>query len=90
MEEFFYWHRHKMQKVTSFSISFYIVDKECDPLYGYFFEEIYICVKDTEELCIILDRHPSIHEYGFNFLYFGSLWLLYEASWRKYLKQLSQ
>ena len=43
-----------------FPVAFCVVDKECDALYKYFFERMRSYVDDTDELCIISDRHPSI------------------------------
>ena len=45
-----------------FSLFFYVVEKECDPSYEYFFQNMISFVDDTDELCIISDRHPSIRK----------------------------
>ena len=43
-----------------FPVAFCVVDKECDASYEYFFQNMRSFVDDTDELCIISDRHPSI------------------------------
>nr|XP_016437462.1 PREDICTED: uncharacterized protein LOC107763490 [Nicotiana tabacum] len=43
-----------------FPIAFYVVDKECDNSWTYFFEKLWHIVDDSDELCIISDRHLSI------------------------------
>ena len=45
-----------------FSVSFCVLDKECDASYEYFFQNMRSFVDDTDELCIISDRHPSIRK----------------------------
>ncbi|XP_015054787.1 uncharacterized protein LOC107001141 [Solanum pennellii] len=45
-----------------FPVAFYIVDKECDASYEYFFQNMRSFVDVTDELCIISDRHPSIRK----------------------------
>ena len=45
-----------------FPLAFYVVDKECDASYEYFFQNMRIFVDDTDELCIISDSHPSIRK----------------------------
>ncbi|KAH0716590.1 hypothetical protein KY290_012745 [Solanum tuberosum] len=44
-----------------FSVAFYVVDKECDASYEYFFQ-MRSFVDDTDELCIIFDRHSTIRK----------------------------
>ena len=67
-----------------FSVAFCVVEKECDASYQYFFKQMSSFVDDTDELCIISDRHQSISEDGFTYLPCNSLWFLHEASWGKY------
>ena len=43
-------------------MAFCVVDKECDVSYEYIFQNMRIYVDDTDELCIISDRHPSIQK----------------------------
>ena len=43
-----------------FPVAFGVVDKESDASYEYFFKNIRSFVDDTDELCIIYDRHSSI------------------------------
>ncbi|XP_049387666.1 uncharacterized protein LOC125851977 [Solanum stenotomum] len=43
-----------------FPVAFCVVDKECDASYEYFLKHMKSFVDDTDELCIISDRHPSI------------------------------
>ncbi|XP_015086960.1 uncharacterized protein LOC107030070 [Solanum pennellii] len=43
-------------------VTFCVVDKECDVSYEYFFQNMRSFVDDTDELCIISDRHPSIRK----------------------------
>ena len=45
-----------------FPVAFCVVDKECDASYEYFFQNMRSFVDDTDELCIISDRHPSIRK----------------------------
>ncbi|XP_049415329.1 uncharacterized protein LOC125878149 [Solanum stenotomum] len=45
-----------------FPVAFCVVDKECDVSYEYFFQNMRSFVDDTDELCIISDRHPSIRK----------------------------
>ena len=45
-----------------FRVYFYVVDKECDASYEYFFENMRIFIDDTDELCIIFDSHSSIRK----------------------------
>ncbi|XP_049391160.1 uncharacterized protein LOC125855479 [Solanum stenotomum] len=45
-----------------FLVAFYVVDKECDASYEYFFQNMRSLVDDTDELCIISYRHPSIRK----------------------------
>ncbi|XP_049387194.1 uncharacterized protein LOC125851445 [Solanum stenotomum] len=45
-----------------FPVAFCVVDKECDASYQYFFEQMRSYVDDTDELCIISDRHSSIRK----------------------------
>ncbi|KAH0761254.1 hypothetical protein KY290_017327 [Solanum tuberosum] len=45
-----------------FLVAFCVVDKECDASYQYFFEQMRSYVDDTDELCIIFDRHSSIRK----------------------------
>ena len=45
-----------------FSMAFCVVDKECDASYEYFFQNMRSFLDDTDELCIISDRHPSIQK----------------------------
>ncbi|KAH0679351.1 hypothetical protein KY284_020436 [Solanum tuberosum] len=45
-----------------FPVAFCVVDKECDASYEYFFQNTRSFVDDTDELCIISDRHPSIRK----------------------------
>ncbi|XP_049360698.1 uncharacterized protein LOC125825396 [Solanum verrucosum] len=42
-----------------FPVAFCVVDKECDASYEYFFQNMRSFVDDTDELCIIYDRHPT-------------------------------
>ncbi|KAH0776148.1 hypothetical protein KY290_007559 [Solanum tuberosum] len=42
-----------------FPVVFCVVDKECDASYQYFFEQMRSYVDDTDELCIISDRHST-------------------------------
>ncbi|KAF3658261.1 hypothetical protein FXO37_14487 [Capsicum annuum] len=50
-----------------FPITFCVANKECDTSYGYFYEQMQRCIKDTEELCFLSNRHPSITKIGFIF-----------------------
>ena len=43
-------------------MAFCVVDKEYYASYEYFFQSMRIFVDDTDELCIISDRHPSIRK----------------------------
>ena len=43
-----------------FPVAFYVMDKENDASYEYFFHNMRSFVDSTNELCIISDRHPSI------------------------------
>ncbi|KAH0664043.1 hypothetical protein KY284_028974 [Solanum tuberosum] len=45
-----------------FPVAFCVVDKECDASYQYFFEQMRSYVDDTDELCIISNRHSSIRK----------------------------
>ncbi|XP_049345014.1 uncharacterized protein LOC125809410 [Solanum verrucosum] len=45
-----------------FPVAFCVVVKECDASYEYFFQNMRSFVDDTDELCIIFDRHPSIRK----------------------------
>ncbi|KAH0636660.1 hypothetical protein KY289_036575 [Solanum tuberosum] len=45
-----------------FSVAFCVVDKECDTSYANFFQNLRSFVGDTDELCIISDRYPSIQK----------------------------
>ncbi|KAH0634166.1 hypothetical protein KY289_037115 [Solanum tuberosum] len=45
-----------------FPVAFCVKDKECDASYEYFFQNMRSFVDDTDELCIISDRHPSIRK----------------------------
>ncbi|XP_015163676.1 uncharacterized protein [Solanum tuberosum] len=42
-----------------FPVAFCVVDKEWDASYEYFFQNMRSFVDDTDELCIISDRHPT-------------------------------
>ncbi|KAH0779304.1 hypothetical protein KY290_005731 [Solanum tuberosum] len=45
-----------------FSVAFCVVDKKCDASYEFFFQNMRSFVDDTDELCIISDRYPSIRK----------------------------
>ncbi|KAH0672563.1 hypothetical protein KY290_024791 [Solanum tuberosum] len=45
-----------------FPVAFCVVDKECDASYEYVLQNMRSFVDDTDELCIISDRHPSIRK----------------------------
>ena len=45
-----------------FPVAFCVVDKKCDASYEYFFQNMRSFVYDTNKLCIISYRHPSIRK----------------------------
>ena len=45
-----------------FSVALYVMDKECDASYEYFFKNMRSFVDDTDELCIISNMHLSIRK----------------------------
>nr|XP_004248961.1 uncharacterized protein LOC101267362 [Solanum lycopersicum] len=52
----------QVAKNNIFPLAFCVVDKECDASYEYFFQNMRSFLDDTDELCIISDRHPSIRK----------------------------
>ncbi|KAM3319125.1 hypothetical protein P3S67_006325 [Capsicum chacoense] len=43
-----------------YPLAYYVVDKENDASWGFFFEKLKAFVVDEPELCVISDRHVSI------------------------------
>ncbi|XP_059309933.1 uncharacterized protein LOC132061074 [Lycium ferocissimum] len=65
-----------------FPVAFYVVNSECDASYQYFFEQLLEIIPNTNELCIISDKHPSIKKAVSN--------IYTEAHYEAYMRHLGE